>query len=410
MIVGHPWVASAVLGPAAVMEILLSSDESGTQLLLSVLLAVAATMPVGWLFAHWTAAATVVSAAFVSLIVEPRVTIAGLVVLAVTFYYTARHRHAVLVLSLLAPLAVVTVGELISVSGPAGGDVEVRHEVPAFDEPEDDRSQPSDSAGPHLYPLLVTSICVAAAAFGRLQRSRRTEAELQEQVSSFSGEIAEHTARGERARIARELHDVVAHRISSIAVQAETARLTTPGLPPEGSRQLEAIGDSARDALSEMRRLLGVLRKDADETTGRQPQPGIAQLPDLVDEARQLAGASVRLTVTGHMEPLDPGVELTAYRVVQESLTNARRHAPGSPVDIELGYRADTLVLHIRDTGPGPRGTDSDGHGLLGMRERVAAVGGTFAVGSGAAGGFVVTASLPRVVVDPLATPEVSHE
>src|SRR5262249_51217649 len=164
--------------------------------------------------------------------------------------------------------------------------------------------------------------------------------------------LMEHTARGERARIARELHDVVAHHISMVAVQAENARLTTPGMPAAGAQRLSAIGDTARAALTEMRRLLGVLREDTrEEPPARQPQPGVRHLADLLAEARDASGAGTRLILRGPPVPLDPGVELAAYRIVQEALTNSRRHAPGAAVDVELHYTGDCLRLLIRDNG-----------------------------------------------------------
>jgi len=211
--------------------------------------------------------------------------------------------------------------------------------------------------------------------------------------------LMEHAARGERARIARELHDVVAHHISMIAVQSEAARLTTPGMPPEGARRLIAIGDTARTALTEMRRLLGVLREDAGVEPTRQPQPGLAQLNDLLDEARELWSGSTRLIVRGTVVPLDPGIELVAYRIVQEALTNVRRHAPGAAVDVELHYRHDTLLLRVRDNGPGPptptRANAPEGHGLTGMHERAAMVGGRLTAGPAPIGGFLIEAVLP---------------
>jgi signal transduction histidine kinase len=214
---------------------------------------------------------------------------------------------------------------------------------------------------------------------------------------AIAGTVLENTARGERARIARELHDVVAHHISMISVQAESARLTTPGLPPAGAARLSAIGDTARAALTEMRRLLGVLREDAGTTVPeRAPQPGLRQLNDLLDEARAATGASTRLILRGPPVPVDPGVDLAAYRIVQEALTNARRHAPGAAVDVELDYVDGALRLTVRDNGPGPStGARTVGHGLLGMRERAAAVGGDLRTGTGVAGGFVVSATLP---------------
>ena len=146
-----------------------------------------------------------------------------------------------------------------------------------------------------------------------------------------------------------------------------------------------------------MRRLLGVLREDAKaDAADRRPQPGLRQLNELLDAARDASGAGARLIVSGPPVRLDPGVELAAYRVVQEALTNSRRHAPGAAVDVELRYAADVLQLRIRDNGPGPPAArPAGGHGLLGMRERAAAVGGELCTGTAAGGGFLVEAWLP---------------
>ncbi|WP_459708428.1 sensor histidine kinase [Actinophytocola sp. KF-1] len=238
--------------------------------------------------------------------------------------------------------------------------------------------------------VLVAAAAPAAVLAGvafRADKEARVHRAARQAVATT---LVEHTARGERARIARELHDVVAHHISMIAVQAETARLTTPDLTPLGAERFSDIGDRARAGLTEMRRLLGVLREDTDDAAGRQPQPGLTQLVDLLDDARQTAGA--RLIVSGTPVPLDPGVELAAYRIVQEALTNARRHAPGAAVDVELRYGTE-LRVRIRDNGPGP--DHPAGHGLAGMRERAAAVGGTLRTGTTAVGGFLVEATLP---------------
>lgn len=186
-----------------------------------------------------------------------------------------------------------------------------------------------------------------------------------------------------------------------IAVQAETARLTTPGMPAAGARRLAEIGDTARAGLTEMRRLLGVLRMDAGtdaeaDAADRRPQPGLQQLNDLIDDAREHSGAGTRLIVSGPPVTLDPGIELAAYRIIQEALTNARRHAPGAAVDVELLFTDDAMRLRVRDNGPGAtRGAPAVGHGLPGMRERAAAVGGELRTGSAAVGGFLVEATLP---------------
>jgi signal transduction histidine kinase len=209
--------------------------------------------------------------------------------------------------------------------------------------------------------------------------------------------LLRNTAQAERARIVRELHDVVAHHISLIAVQAETARLTTSGITADGAKRLLAIGDTAREALTEMRRLLGVLREDADtEVQDRRPQPGVGHLAKLLDEAREASGAVTRLIVSGPPTTLDSGVELATYRIVQEALTNARRHAPGAAIDVELRFGDHGLLVRIRDNGPGPpAGAPGGGHGLLGMRERAAAVGGELRVGAAPSGGFLVEAEMP---------------
>jgi signal transduction histidine kinase len=245
--------------------------------------------------------------------------------------------------------------------------------------------------------LLLASAGPLSAWAGAAQRARRAAAEHTEARAGIEGTLLEHIARGERARISRELHDVVAHHISMIAVQAENARFTIPGMPDAGAQRLSSIGETARAALTEMRLLLGVLHDDtSDVPAERRPQPGIDQLTELIDEAREVSEATTRLITSGWPQPLDRGTELAAYRIVQEALTNARRHAPGAAVDVELRFAADALWLRIRDNGPGPAGGDQAGaNGLVGMRERATAVGGSLRAGGPASGGFVVEARLP---------------
>jgi len=233
--------------------------------------------------------------------------------------------------------------------------------------------------------VFAFALIVAVQLLG-VARSDRGQA-----IAERDAAVEDQIALAERARIARELHDVVAHQMSMVAVQAETARLTTPGMPAEGQARLAEIGDTAREALTEMRRLLGVLR--ADEGAELAPQPGLGRLDELVSAARA-GGSSVRLTMSGARASLPPGVDLTAYRIVQEALSNARRHAPGADVEVLLGFGAERLLIRVRDHGPGPGG-DGDGHGLQGMRERVAMVGGSLHTGEAAGGGFVVEANLP---------------
>jgi signal transduction histidine kinase len=249
--------------------------------------------------------------------------------------------------------------------------------------------------------VLVLVLVVAAQVFGDARRQgRQAIAERDATRRAMADTMRDQAAMEERARIARELHDVVAHHVSMVAVQAETARLTTPGMPPEGQARLAAIGDTARDALTEMRRLLGVLRSDAPGDAERAPQPGLDRLDELLDDART-AGTSVHLLVQGHVVALPPGIDLTAYRIVQEALTNARRHAPRAAVEVELAFGEGVLHVRVRDDGVGASviagvgGSVIDGHGLLGMRERAAMVGGVLRAGAAPGGGFVVEADLP---------------
>lgn len=255
--------------------------------------------------------------------------------------------------------------------------------------------------------IVALATVAGSSAYTRYRVKREEAARRRASEAMMASNLLEFAARGERARIARELHDVVAHHLSMISVQAETARLTTPGMPAEGAKRLSAIGDTARSALTEMRRLLGVLREDAGPAPEpqRRPQPGLQQLNELLDEARDHSAASTRLIVSGHVAPLDPGIELTAYRIVQEALTNARRHAPGAAVDVELTYGPEALRVRVRDNGPGPlengtlkSGTLDNGqlgHGLTGMRERAAMVGGSLVTSAPPNGGFFVEAVLP---------------
>ena len=158
--------------------------------------------------------------------------------------------------------------------------------------------------------------------------------------------------------------------------------------------RFEAIVATARDALTETRRLLGVLREDVEGDAERAPQPGLDQLGELVDTARD-AGSNVRLILQGKVVALPAGIDLAGYRIVQEALTNARRHAPGADIDVEVSYEASIVKLRVRDHGPGPADDMMTGHGIVGMRDRATIAGGTFEFGAAEGGGFVVDVSLP---------------
>jgi signal transduction histidine kinase len=195
----------------------------------------------------------------------------------------------------------------------------------------------------------------------------------------------------ERARIARDLHDVVGHALSLMTVQAGAARLR---LEPEGHPVLEQVGaieETGREALAEMRRLVGVLREgEAD----RDPQPGLATLEPLLAQIRA-GGLDVELAVAGRPGPLPPGIDLTAYRVVQEALTNVRKHAGTAHAAVRLTYEREQLTVEVTDDGAGGTAANGDGHGLAGMRERVALYGGRLDAAPRPDGGFAVRATLP---------------
>ena len=221
---------------------------------------------------------------------------------------------------------------------------------------------------------------IAPCAVGRLVRRERATAQ---RIA-----VAE-----ERARIARELHDVVAHGVSVIAVQADAAEAALEQDPARAGEPLRTIRGSAHEALGEMRRMLGVLR-EGDEGSEHGPQPGLARLPELLEHARA-GGIAVDVEVEGEPRPLPASLDLTAYRIVQEALTNVRKHAPGAPTTVRLTWSPALLELAVRDSGPGPNGVPAGGHGLVGMAERVRIHGGRLHTGATAGGGFEVIVQLP---------------
>ena len=197
----------------------------------------------------------------------------------------------------------------------------------------------------------------------------------------------------ERARIARELHDVVAHDVSVMVVQAQGAARVLEGEQREVRDALAAIETTGRGAVDEMRRLLGVLRR-SDEEMALAPQPSLAQLHALVAGVRD-AGLPVELAIVGDPVTLPPGVDLSAYRIVQEALTNALKHAGPARARVVVRYGLDAVELEVSDDGPGVPGAPGTGHGLVGMRERVALYGGELQAGRGREGGWALRARLP---------------
>jgi signal transduction histidine kinase len=204
---------------------------------------------------------------------------------------------------------------------------------------------------------------------------------------------AREAVAAERARVARELHDVVAHAVSVVVVQAQAGQRLV-GRDDEGARSsLVAIEETARGALGEMRRLLGLLR-EAEGATELTPQPSLRELEQLATQVRG-AGLPVSIDVVGEPVPLPPGVELSAYRIVQEGLTNALKHARAANAIVRLRYAHRELEVEVTDDGRGRGGTTDGGHGLDGMRERVALYGGVFESGPRAGGGWRLYARLP---------------
>jgi signal transduction histidine kinase len=248
--------------------------------------------------------------------------------------------------------------------------------------------------------LFVAIILGGVWAAGRTVRSRRQLAVAladknvlleHEQEARAKQAVAE-----ERTRIARELHDVVAHNVSVMVVQAGAERRALGDDRPATREALEAIEQTGRQALTEMRRLLGMLRKDDDELA-LAPQPSMEHLELLVSQVRE-AGMPVELEVEGEPEPLPAGVDLSAYRIVQEALTNALKHAGPARALVRVRYGVDELELEILDDGPGPAADATNGaggHGLIGMRERVSMFGGNLAAGERSGGGYSVHARLP---------------
>ncbi|MFF3785609.1 sensor histidine kinase [Streptomyces sp. NPDC001933] len=255
--------------------------------------------------------------------------------------------------------------------------------------------------------IVLTVPFVLAWVLGDSMRTRRAYFnQLEERAARLEREREAQSkvaVAAERARIARELHDVVAHNVSVMVVQADGAAYVMDAAPDQAKQALETISSTGRQALAEMRRLLGVLRTgDAQESGEYVPQPDVDQIEDLIDQVRQ-AGLAVDFKIEGTPRPLPSGVELTAYRIVQEALTNTRKHGgPDAGASVRLVYFDDGLGLLIEDDGRGAAhelyedgGADGAGHGMIGMRERVGMVGGTLDAGPRPGGGFRISALLP---------------
>ncbi|KDN76933.1 hypothetical protein DF19_14455 [Streptomyces olindensis] len=381
----YPYVTGVLLVVLAAAEVLHSRVTSTTVL---------ATLPfvvppLFWRRREPRVGLLVVPAALLNFLFRPELLMTVAVAGVMGLYSLARHR--VLHPAVLSTAA-ITGALLVNAGHVAMGVYDLGGRAPAVG---------ADGSLSYFTESFVLAVGVVATvgvadAFRSREESRQAREAAQRELIAME---RRHAAAQERAAIARELHDIVAHSVSVIAVRAESATYTTPDLSPPARDGFQQIAASARSALTELRQLLSVLR--ADDTTEDAPvlpQPTLDSLDALL-EAHRSGGGEVTLHTEGTRSPLlPPSLELTAYRIVQEALTNARRHARGAAVDIRLAFADDEVRLRITDDGPGPQGSpqDSGGHGLSGMRERANLVGGRLTCGpAGPGGGFLVEAELP---------------
>ncbi|MBR8642755.1 two-component sensor histidine kinase [Streptomyces tuirus] len=392
----YPYVSGALPAALAAAEVLHAHVTSTTVL---------ATLPVAVLPLLWRqrqprVGLLVVPAALLNFLFRPELLLAVAVAGVMGLYTLARHR--VLRPAVLSAAA-ITGSFLVNVGHVAMGVYDLDGRAPAVG---------ADGSLSYFTETFVLAVGVVATvgvadAFRSREESRQAREAAQRELIAME---RRHAAAAERAAIARELHDVVAHSVSVIAVQAESATYTTPDLSPAARDGFQQIAVSARSALSELRRLLSVLRTDgtgAEGTAPVAPQPTLDSLEDLL-RAHRKAGGTVHLHTRGtRPTTLGPTLELTTYRIIQEALTNARRHARGATVDILLTYAQDEVRIRVADDGPGPDRPQhaTTGHGLSGMRERANLLGGRLSCGSaGPEGGFLVEAGLPvRTDTGPLA-------
>jgi signal transduction histidine kinase len=235
------------------------------------------------------------------------------------------------------------------------------------------------------------------AGFAMRERDEQAQAaELRAGQAEREREAAARIAVAEeRTRIARELHDIVAHAVSVMVLQVGAVRHRMPEARAEDREALQDVERTGRMALAEMRRLLGAMRDDGEDPA-RVPQPGLRDLDGLVDGVER-AGLPVRLRIDGEPYPLPDALDVSAYRIVQEALTNALKHAQASEAEVVVGYGSDALQIDVRDNGHGALATNGDGqgHGLVGIRERVKIYGGEMTAGTASGGGFVLSTRLP---------------
>jgi signal transduction histidine kinase len=351
---------------------------SGGATLLSVASAVALTVPLAWRRRSPLAVALVVATAIVADDLAAGWDSAVLsfdcsIIAAYSAGAHARQRHAVLALAALLGANLV---DALGAPGNRSGNVALG--VVVFS----------------LVPWLVGQA---------LRRERHRTArmhELARQLEAEREQRAREAVTAERGRIARELHDIVAHAISVIAVQADAATKLLRHDPGRAREPLETVQTTARDALAEMRQLVGLLRETEEGADAPlEPRPGVADLGRLVDDAKR-SGLAVELEIDGERRPLPATLDLAAYRIVQEGLTNVRKHAGAEQAQVGIRYERDCLDILVRDDGHPSTASGGGGHGLVGLRERVTLLGGHLEAGPAGDGGFVLQARLPLTATD----------
>ncbi|WP_158714652.1 sensor histidine kinase [Streptomyces sp. NRRL S-474] len=397
----RPWTTAAVLSCAAVAEALRMRPDS----FLVPLTALLATVCSAWRHSRPVLARVSIGSALLNSLVWPQmfmsVALAGLL----GFYALSRNRvHHPVTLAVCGTVGAI----LVNIGQIKAGAYDLTGLPLEY----------TRGVVPYLTDSFVVAVAiVTAVSIGDAVRSR--EEMRHERLAAQARRIAterQRAAEAERARITRELHDVVAHSVSLIAVQAETATYTVADLGPEGRENLQQIAESARTALSELRQILDVLRDRTGERASTSPQPTLERLDELIEQHRA-AGGEVVLRRTGGPEPVPATVGLAAFRIVQEALTNTRKHAPGARAVVEIGRHPDRVTVRIEDDGahgvgkPGSGGRaprrlstgSGTGHGLAGMLERATLLNGRLSAGPRPSGGFVVDAVLP---VEQTRTPE----
>jgi signal transduction histidine kinase len=369
-------VPAVVLGVVVEVLVVLGTIDEGPPLFIG---ACAAAMAgsLAWRRRYPLAVTAVVSAAVVlqAVVAEPATSIWSLVVLLVVGFSAGAYatpRSSVIAGALLVAAAYVTTW-----------------------------LDPTSGLGDRLFtaPILAGGPWLAGRLVQRHRvQARRLDAQNVELETRRAEDLRTATQQ-ERARIARELHDVVAHGISVMVVQAGAAGLVIEAEPAAAREALEQIRSTGKTALVEMRRLLGVLRTD-EQGLALTPQPGVDDVPALLGSLRA-TGLDVVPTVEGEPVPLSPGQDLTVYRIVQEALTNALKHSSATTAELTTTYEEATVQVRVRDRGALVADVPAGGHGLIGMRERIALYGGTLAAGPVEGGGWQVLARLP---VEPAST------